>query len=166
MADLSTTILNIPGSTDATIVGIQPGVALRGFDTRFDAFGRPARLEGREKLNSDLGFLIKRVLLARGLLKITLSESDLGNIAKLLQDEIEDPQNWWVGQATPVSLSEVKITLRSESKVGGIEVTPLEGDGDLEIKVGYVERATGVVVAVDGADALIIPFGAFLRRSS
>ena len=155
--------VTVPASAAIESV-LYPRAVLRGFTTRFDAFGRPERLEGIAKLNDDLRFLIKRVLQARALLKITLSEADLGNVAKLLQDEIEDAANWWPGQETPVSLSEVKITLRSVTALGGLEVQALEGDGDLLIRVGYVERSTGVIVTVDGEDALVVPFGAFFRR--
>ena len=157
----------MPLFTDVTVESQSPGIAstraplLRGFTTRFDAFGRPLELAGRGMLEEDISFLVRRILTTRGLLRMTFSESDLGNVAKLLQEEIENPENWWSGQATPISLSQVLITLRTVTKVGGVSISSAD-DGNLQIQIGYTERATGVVVRVDGGDALVIPFGSFL----
>jgi hypothetical protein len=139
---------------------------LRGFTNKLSAFGAPMRLEGRAKLESDMGFIVRRVLLARGLLKITLSEADLGNVSKILTDELENPENWWAGQSTPISLSEVRVTRRSVTAVGGVTASEVGDDGDLEIRIGYTERTTGVVVSVEGADALVIPFGAYFSQQT
>lgn len=139
-----------------------PQEVLRGFTNRLDGFGRPKRLEGRDKLESTMGFIVLELLLQRGLLRQTLSETDRGAIAAQIQEALEDPANWWPEQLAPVSLSEVRITRRSATAAGGVAA---EGDpeGNLQIEIEYGEVTTGVVVPTE-TRTLVIPFGAYAQE--
>lgn len=139
-----------------------PQEVLRGFTNRLDGFGRPRRLEGRDKLESTMGFIVLELLLQRGLLRQTLSETDRGGIAAQIQEALEDPANWWPEQLAPVSLSEVRITRRSVQAAGGVAA---EGDpeGNLQIEIEYAEVTTGVVVPTE-TRTLVIPFGAYAQE--
>jgi hypothetical protein len=133
---------------------------LQGMGSRFGPFGAPEYLTGRAKLEDDITRICLRVLYERALLRVTLSEADLGNISKMLEDAVQDSENWWPGQEAPVSLVEVKISVRNVKVTHGVTVDASE-DGNLEINVGYFEQSTGVIVQVDAGDALVIPFGSF-----
>ena len=159
MPDFNESLFTIPA------VPAQPPInpattVLRGFTTRFE-LGAPKRLVGADKLRDDLRFIIQRTLLINGLLKLVLNDAALGNVSKLLKTAIENTDNWWPGQALPVKLSDLKITLRKATRVGGVTLDA-DDAGNLEIRVGYIENATGVTINVDGQDALVVPFDATL----
>lgn len=139
-----------------------PQEVLRGFTNRLDGFGRPKRLEGRDKLESTMGFIVLELLLQRGLLRQTLSETDRGAIAAQIQEALEDPANWWPEQLAPVSLSEVRITRRSATAAGGVAAES-DPEGNLQIEIEYGEVTTGVVVPTE-TRTLVIPFGAYAQE--
>ncbi|HXF03766.1 MAG TPA: hypothetical protein VNJ87_00105, partial [Candidatus Macondimonas sp.] len=139
-----------------------PQEVLRGFTNRLDGFGRPKRLEGRDKLESTMGFIVLELLLQRGLLRQTLSETDRGGVAAQIREALEDPANWWPEQLAPVSLSEVRITRRSVWAAGGARVTS-DPEGNLQIEIEYGEVTTGVVVPT-APRTLVIPFGAYAQE--
>lgn len=155
--------VNAFGTLGATLAPGQSGSRtartsdLKGFSLKLKN-GRPEQLTGRAKLEHDIGLIVYSVLKDDGLLKRTLSDADRGFLSKRIKDELEDPRNWWSAQSTPISFSQVQITRRTVSSVGGVEVS---GAGDeWLIRIGYTELSTGVQIDVDGRDALIIPFGA------
>jgi hypothetical protein len=162
MADRSSSTFTIPGN-NGTFVGAVPqsNVVLRGLSLSYDGFGKPRELEGKQKLEDDMKFIIHRVLSERGLLKTTFNEADLGNLSKLLSDELESSENWWLGQAVPVSLSELKITLRDVEKLDGVSFDRGNAEGLLMIVISYTERSKGVDIRTSDGNTLYIPFDSF-----
>jgi hypothetical protein len=151
-----------PSPPGPTVPVSAPQEVLRGFTNRLDGFGRPKRLEGRDKLESTMGFIVLELLLQRGLLRQTLSETDRGGVAAQIREALEDPANWWPEQLAPVSLSEVRITRRSVSAAGGVRAAS-DPEGNLQIEIEYGEVTTGVVVPT-APRTLVIPFGAYAQE--
>lgn len=164
MGDLTISSLTIPAAPFVPSVDPFPKNELRGFTNRF-LFGRPERLEGRAKIEDDLRFIVNQVLEEKARLKISMSAPERGMIAKWVQSAINDSSRWWPGQAAPVTTSQVVVLASNEDPftIGGVS-TSLNSTGDgLTVRVGYVERNLGIIVDVDGAEALVVPFGS-LRR--
>jgi hypothetical protein len=115
------------------------GLELRGFATRL-LHGRPKRLVGNPKLEDDITFIALGVLLQSGLLRTSLAPAQRGLLA--------------------ISLSDVRITRRSITPVGGVVVGRGDEEGNLEVIVSYSEQSVGVEVS-QGAEQVVIPFGAF-----
>jgi hypothetical protein len=135
------------------------GLELRGFATRL-LHGRPKRLVGNPKLEDDITFIALGVLLQSGLLRTSLAPAQRGLLADQIREALEDEANWFPGQPVPISLSDVRITRRSITPVGGVVVGRGDEEGNLEVIVSYSEQSVGVEVS-QGAEQVVIPFGAF-----
>jgi hypothetical protein len=133
---------------------------LRGMGTKLDRLGRPERLEGRAKLESDIAFIALGVLLERGLLKTALTAAQRGDLAADIVTALEDSNNWFIGQQTPITLGAVEITRRGSRRVTGVAVVGGDSEGNLDIVVTYAQRSVGIEVP-SNEQTVVIPFGGF-----
>ncbi len=130
---------------------------LTGFKTQL-GLKSPRLASGQAKLEDDIKRLVLRVLYAEGLLRTTLTPSDLGSLAAQIESELVDPDNWWVGQAVPVSASGFQIGIQDTGAAG---VTFIARDEDsLEVIVNYSSLARSVLVDFDGIGQVVVPFEA------
>jgi hypothetical protein len=130
----------------------KPQIFLSGLGTKF-VNGKPEILKGKPKLEDNISRIVHRTARQNGWLTMSLTDSNLGALAELVRQDLENDTNWWVGQKVPISVSSININFFGVTNIGG--VTAKKENGKIKLDIQYVEISTGTQVTTE----LVIRFG-------
>ena len=95
-----------------------------------------------------MGVISLAVAIRDGLLKTRISLEGRGALAGRIKAALEEPANWFIGQAVPVTVEEVAIRPTNDDQ------------GELEIEVRYSVNQVSIETARSNLQSFVLPFQA------